>query len=314
MTIDASSPTPPAEDDSAEAAPMLCPGCGYDLRGATNDRCSECGLAIDRRAIRTSDIPWAHRRRIGRVKAFWRTVWYVTLDKRLIRHELARPQDRRDSGWFRGWVAACVAVGLVAGAAFAAGQYGLGTLAIHQRDFSRAGRTPLPGYVQDLAVPWSAGITLVPAVPLYVIALGVYLTGVGRSAVRLKGYPPEHRERARALMTYAAAPLAWLLPAALCHALALGFLQLEKPREGEVGPRAMWLTFELLAALLAGVALFSFFHRSGEWFTRSHHAGAGRFAAGVLELLGRSLLGLILLLGAVPWCIGLGWVVWDSFR
>ena len=70
----------------------------------------------------------------------------------------------------------------------------------------------------------------------------------------------------------------------------------------------------VLAAVLAGAALFSFFHRSGEWFTRSHHAGAGRFAAGVLELLGRSLLGLILLLGAVPWCIGLGWVVWDSFR
>jgi hypothetical protein len=115
-------------------------------------------------------------------------------------------------------------------------------------------------------------------------------------------------------MTYAAAPLAWLLPAALCHALALGFLQLEKPREDEVGPRAMWLTFEVLAALLAAAALFSFFHRSGEWFTRAHHARAGRFAAGVVELLGRSLLGLILLLGVVPWCVGLGWIVWDSFR
>jgi hypothetical protein len=313
MTIDVPTPTPPAHDEQGDTAAVLCPGCGYDLRGATTQRCSECGLEIDRRAIRTSDLPWAHRRRVGRLRTFWKTVWYVTADKRLIRQELARPQDPRDARRFRAWNAACVAVALLVVAALTAGQFGLGAVAVQPFVPFVPGQFPLPGYVQDLAVPWSAGVTLLPFLPLYLVRLAVYLTGAGRSMIRLKGYPPEHRERARAMMAYAAAPLAWLLPAALAHALAIGFLQLEKHGD-DLGPRAVWLTFEGLALVLAAVAVIGTPYRSGEWFTRAHHAGAARFTAGLLELLGRSVVGLAVLLGVVPWCVGLGWIVLDSFR
>src|SRR4051794_13275118 len=59
---------------------LLCPGCGYDLRGTIGGRCSECGLEIDRAALERSGFPWAHRASLGRVRAFLKTVWLVTVD------------------------------------------------------------------------------------------------------------------------------------------------------------------------------------------------------------------------------------------
>jgi hypothetical protein len=208
-----------------------------------------------------------------------------------------------------------VVVALAATAALAAPEIGLGRVAVQPfQPFTLATLRPLPGYAQDLAVPWWAGVTLAPAAAAYLVGLAVYLASVGRSAIRLRAYPPEHRERARAMLTYAAAPLAWLLPAAACHAAALPFFKLEEARSGDVGPRAVWLTLEILAALVAAVAVCGGFHRSSQWFARAHHGGAGRYAAGLAELLGRSLLGLVVFLGIVPWCVGFSWIVWDSFR
>jgi len=37
-----------------------CPACGYDLRGAANQRCSECGANVGRGI--SSRIPWVQRR------------------------------------------------------------------------------------------------------------------------------------------------------------------------------------------------------------------------------------------------------------
>ena len=316
MTTDVPARPPPAEGDKGDASAVLCPGCGYDLRGASRDRCSECGLEIDWNAVRTSDVPWAHRRQIGRVRAFWKTVWYVTLDKRRIRHELAKPQDLKDARRFRAWNAACVAVALMGFAAVFLERYGLESIAVqpYRMTFPPGGQPALPGHVQDLAVPWCAGATLLPAVPVYLVALAAYLTGVGRSVMRLKAYPPEHRSRAAAMGLYAWAPLAWLLPAAAFHAAAFGLRRTAEGWGGDAPVRATRLVLDALAILLGTVALFSSFHRSGEWFTRAHHAGAARFAAGVAEMLGRSVLGIVFFLGVVPWCVGLGWMILDRLR
>jgi hypothetical protein len=313
MTIDVPTPTPPAHSEQGDTA-VLCPGCGYDLRGATIERCSECGLEIDRRAIRTSDLPWAHRRRVGRVRAFWKTVWYVTADNRLIRQELARPQEPRDARRFCAWNAACVAAALILATAVAGAEHGAGPVLV-QLLSSAAPPTPMAGPLQDLAVPWSAGVTLLPAVPFYLIALAVYLAGLGRSLMRLKTHPPKHRERARVMSVYAAGPLAWLLPASVVHVVAFWVRSAERqPSGGGVGPRATALALEVVAALVVAVALFGSLYRSGQWFARAHHGGAGRVAAGVGELIGRSILGLVLFLGVVPWCAGLAWIILDSFR
>src|SRR5688572_2773768 len=97
---------------------VLCPGCGYDLRAATEDRCSECGLAVDRASLEHSEIPWAHRRQIGRVRAFFKTVWMITSDVRSLRHEAAKPQSPSDAAAFRWWVVTflVLGVGVVIGA------------------------------------------------------------------------------------------------------------------------------------------------------------------------------------------------------
>ena len=85
----------------SDAAAVLCPACGYDVRSTTSDRCSECGPILDRSAAAASNLPWAHRGRIGRLRAFVKTVWAVTLDVQSIRHELGRPQDPLDAIRFR---------------------------------------------------------------------------------------------------------------------------------------------------------------------------------------------------------------------
>jgi hypothetical protein len=209
-----------------------------------------------------------------------------------------------------------VAAALILAAAIAGADYGAGPVLVDLLSVSAGVQTPMPGALQDLAVPWSAGVTLLPAVPFYLVGLAVYLARVGRSLMRLKGYPPEHRERAIALSAYAAAPLAWLLPASVLHVMAFWVRSVPayQASGGEVGPRAGALALEVVAALAVAVAVLSTLHRSGEWSARAHHAGAGRLAAGVAELIGRSFLGLILFLGVVPWCAGLAWIILDSFR
>jgi hypothetical protein len=309
---DAASGNESGATESWDAAAVLCPGCGYDVRSATSGRCSECGLVLDRSAAASSNIPWAHRRRIGRIRAFVRTVWAVTVDARSIRHELGRPQSPRDAIHFRWWNAACVAAALGGAAAVALAEYGLAAIAVQQVSFSNP--IPLPGLQQDAAVPWCAGATLLPAIPVYLFGLAAYLTGMGRSMVRQRGYPPEHRERATALADYALAPLAWLLAAAILYAAAYGIGQLGPALLGEFPNRVATTLLLLTVAVAGAVGIFGSLHRTGEWHARAYHAGAFRYLAGVAEAVGRSLLGLVIFLIVLPWCVGLIWVIVDSIR
>jgi hypothetical protein len=307
---DQASPSP----FSGEAEATLCPNCGYNMRAATSDRCSECGLVIDRAALRESGFPWAHRKRIGRVRAFLKTVWYVTIDSKRIRHELARPQDARDARWFRVANAVVLSIALLSIAGIAAAEWGLHPIAVKPVSlWSGSASEPLPGWQQDVAVPWCAGMTLLPAIPLYLTLLAIYLTGVSQPPMRLKKYPPEYQSRARALAKYAAAPLAWLLATGALYAFAYVLRHESKANDQDARLfRGPILAAEFLAGLVAAAALFMSVRRPGEWITRSYHAGVGRFAAGVAEILVRSIVGIIALLGIVPWCVGLIWMILDN--
>lgn len=90
---------------------LFCPACGYSLRGLTRGRCPECGLDLGPVRAAGSQMPWVHRRQIGWLRAFWRTVWFVTFRHKRIAAEIARPVSYRDAQLFR-WV---VAAHLVAG-------------------------------------------------------------------------------------------------------------------------------------------------------------------------------------------------------
>ena len=79
----------------------LCPDCGYDLRGLASDRCPECGLRIDRAADLSVTLPWAHRRTIGRGRAFVRTAAMATFRPRRLAANIARPVSWADAVAFR---------------------------------------------------------------------------------------------------------------------------------------------------------------------------------------------------------------------
>ncbi len=59
-------------------ADLLCGHCGQNLRGVSSDRCPECGYRFDRARTLGANIPWEQRRRLGRFRAYWRTVRLIT--------------------------------------------------------------------------------------------------------------------------------------------------------------------------------------------------------------------------------------------
>jgi hypothetical protein len=97
----------PGASADVERAPLpvgiVCPDCGYDLRGSTSARCPECGFGLDVLRTRETLIPWSHRRELGWFKAYWKTVWLVLRSPKRLGLEMARAVSYGDSQSFR-WV------------------------------------------------------------------------------------------------------------------------------------------------------------------------------------------------------------------
>ena len=92
-------------DDQATTDELFCPKCDYSLRGlgADTDSCPECGETFTLAELRQPQIPWSHRREIGRCRAYWRTVWMVMFRNRRFCREVCRPVSWSDARRFR-WV------------------------------------------------------------------------------------------------------------------------------------------------------------------------------------------------------------------
>lgn len=290
---------------------LLCPACGYDLRGSDSLRCPECGLEINRNALQTSAIPWAHRKSIGRARAYLKTVWQITRGSSALVHEAAKPQDPRDGAAFIRVTGALLAVLLLAMMIVLARE----TEAVRyplldpMRDLSFSTIRP-PGWVLDVAVPWAAGVTLWPLAVVCLILFAFHVAGVQRTVFRSSDRA--QRERAVALAAYTTAPLVLLVPA-FALVVAAGYLfSSELDREA---------VFRWVSVFLGAVGLFFVpasiiltLWRVGRWFARVRHCGLGRATLAVAELLGLWIAGLFVILGVFPWCAGFGWIVIDSFR
>jgi hypothetical protein len=88
------SPPRPVFDSGGEVPPeydVFCEGCGYSLVGIVADRCPECGRTYDPNDLPFARVPWLHRRRIGRWRAYWATVRMILFHPRRFAHELCRP-------------------------------------------------------------------------------------------------------------------------------------------------------------------------------------------------------------------------------
>ena len=296
-----------AEAPGAPGRTVLCPGCGYDLRGSTGERCSECGLVLDWAALQRSAFPWAHRKSLGRLRAFLKTVWLVTADAASLRQETAKAQSPRDGASFRRWVAVVLSAcfGVVVVMVLSGG--GMHELAVGPDEYSFG---LMPRWTQDLLVPWSAGITIAPALFVYSTVLAFYIVGVPRSIFRTRGLPQDYRRTVEAISGYVVAPLVLLIPATVGY-VGLYFLSQreELMRRGMLMPLLMIGSFIIVMVAVGGTA-----YRMGQWRARTTHAGYATGFAAMAELLLRWAVGAVVVLGVVPWCVGLVWIVFDSFR
>jgi hypothetical protein len=200
-----STPTQQSPVDPTPAE-LFCPECGYDLRAITSERCPECGLAIDRAAMGVSRLPWAHRQKIGRVRAYWRTNLMALFRPRKIAEEMARPVSFADAQSFRhvtvllGWLPMVIwAISLIV--------MNMDDLTARVHQGSRLGW-------------WLEGIAALAG--LFSLWLFLFMgSGVGSYFFHPKRLPIVLQNRAVALSYYACAPLAWLwLPGALFGVLA----------------------------------------------------------------------------------------------
>jgi len=181
-----------------------CPACGYNLFGIESERCPECGLEIDRRLFR-SHLPWTHRRKIGRIRAFRETVWMATFHGRTVAEELNRPVNLADARRFRlicvllAWTPITIAMGVL----------------LWLADVDDG----------ELWNPhnWSAEFRTI-ALTSMGIAVWVFLMGMTAlpGLFLPAGLDNQRAVRARTLMAYAAAPLAWtVIPLGLFLAAGL---------------------------------------------------------------------------------------------
>jgi hypothetical protein len=252
---------------------------------------------------------------MGRVRSYLKTCWQVMADRPAIRFEAAKPQELRDGRAF-GRVTGCiVGVGLLV--AFVAAVYarrGLLSIVAQPDPYRYSGMIgPMGPRAQDMAVPWSAGATLAPLMPICLLILAFYLTRVQGAVFRMGSGSVEQHQRAQGLAGYLSAPMVLLLPGLACGSLAALIVDGDVLRDQ--GPLSM------LTVALAGLGLLSCLggvlgtlYRVGQWRIRTARCGLGMAVGGVAELVGLWLLGTVVLLAVVPWCIGLIWIALDSLR
>lgn len=79
---------------------LLCPGCGYDVRGTASEACAECGAELDRAALAWTQIPWVQPER-GALSGFVATAWWVTQYPKRAAQEVGRPIEFAPAQRFR---------------------------------------------------------------------------------------------------------------------------------------------------------------------------------------------------------------------
>ena len=303
---------PPVAAPAVGGSEFFCPGCGYDLRGlAQSERCPECGLAIDRTAAGVSRIPWAHRRRLGRFRAYFATVRLTTLNPRKLAEEIYRPVGYADAQRFRLVTVALAAVGPLGFliAPMLRGQW-----------FAADDAMPLfyVGYtgqwdtaIMDLTLPWFAGARLHPVLPAAFLLLFVLVTGAGSYWFAPRWLSEQQQNRAIALSYYTSAPLA-LLP------VLAALIGLEILIAGALGGHRQVehrLTLAIVATCMA-LLLFIVYTTGNALLKLLQIVNRGRplrtvWAAPAIIL--SLAVAAVLAVGVFPWVVGFVALVIDSF-
>lgn len=227
--------------EPADLADRFCPACGYNLRGIASERCPECGQVFDPNQPSDPQIPWSHRRTIGRRKAFWRTVKLVCFNNKQFASEINRPVRLSDALAFRRTVALHLFIPI---ALLTSWGYleGLGYL----RDWDVRHWFPS----EDLV----GSISQLLGLPVLLASIWLFLIfafGVGSYFFHPKALPMRQQNRAVALSYYGCAPwtlLLFSLPIVAGLIVAIAAFDLDSRSRGN--PVAMGVVWILLIGVL----------------------------------------------------------------
>jgi hypothetical protein len=299
---------------------LFCPACGYNVRGTSSERCPECGLVLDRSRLAESMIPWTHRRQIGRVRAYFKTVWMVLRRPTLVGREVAKSQDWVDAVRFRRVTTGIVFVTLAIVAA---------VIWHRTADFETVlssvnpiSATMATGVIAAPASPTKLDLTLVlltgwqfwGLLPLYIGVLAVSFTGLMGCFFSSNRLNPEQQARARAISHYSAAPLA-LLPILGLAWYGLGYLGMawDYARHYQ-GPAKMSRPLQFFAEAAILVLLLAWWYDSGKIYRAATHGGLLAQLAATVGMLAGCMLAIVVSIGLLPSIAGFFGLLVASLR
>lgn len=293
---------------STERSPnIVCPGCGYDLRGRASDRCPECGLDVVGIESWKSGIPWRGATRIDALDVL-STMWAVVA-RPIIAIELLTPANLRRSSWFRVIMVPGIAMTCFLGAVLARPETLLGSSELGSSSQASA----------DVALPLSLvrsgqmGLfnldVWVLVVAICSLAWAACATGIPFFWFYDRSRSDEHNARAIDIANYLSGTLCAASLASIGAAMAIGppVIMLG----GEWILRYIGAPLLLLVCLLIGW-LFSGW-RAAQCLTAVNNA---RFRTRISLLLGwpASLVGLFYLWHVlVSWMLGFAWIMVRSW-
>ena len=195
---------PPIADD------LFCQHCGYNLRTLTGEKCPECGTTLAGVRATVSQIPWVHRKEIGRVRAYWKTVWMVLFRRKRLAEEMARPVSFSDAQKFR-WVTIAAAYLPVL----------LWNLILWIPRTTCPTDNPIVNFFWT-SPAWAATLHLGAIVFL------VAVTGVPSYFFHPRALPVKQQNRAIAMSYYACAPIVFL-PLPVCISASAVLVEIASP-------------------------------------------------------------------------------------
>lgn len=277
---------------------LICPQCGYDLRGIDSSNCPECGQELDRKQLSRSRIPWSYRDEIGIARAYWRTVWMVLRRPSEVAADVVRPVSLHDAQKFRRHTVAIAAIvpialllllgvyvtNVMSGAPF------VGAIFATRPPDPNAPLPPM--YTFGWMLEYALILVTCLSAWLYLLCIA----GVASYFFHPASIPIVRQNRAVALSYYACAPLA-LTPItfSLAAVLAWWFREGHFFRKGMAFPISLigalalaTICYQLIALVMAPIVMLA----------RSTHCTSARlWALGLALPILWTLLGAIILMG-----------------